>query len=244
MKKIPLSLQLWSVHEDTQRDFAATVAEVARIGYTGVELAGTGNLDTAGAKTSLDATGLKVSGMHVGFQRLRDDLAGVISDALLFETRHVVCPHWPESHFVSAEACAKIGEQLAVWGSVLRAYGLQLGFHNHATETKIFDGHSALDWMLGAAAPRDLGMEPDVYWLTVGGLSPEKFLRDHGTRIQLVHLKDETELGSGPVNFDPIFAAIDEIDSVEWLVIEQESYNHAPLVSVRLCFEKLLTWNR
>ncbi|HSI07301.1 MAG: sugar phosphate isomerase/epimerase family protein [Rariglobus sp.] len=244
MKKIPLSLQLWSVHQETKRDFAATVAEVARIGYTGVELAGYGNLDAAGAKAALDAAGLKVSGMHVGFQRLRDDLAGVINDALLFGTRHVVCPHWPETQFISAAACAKIGEQLAGWGSTLRAFGLQLGFHNHAIETTVIEGRTALDWMLGAAAPRDLGMEPDVYWLTVGGLSSEKFLRDYGARVQLVHLKDETELGSGPVNFAPIFAAIDEIGSVEWLVVEQESYNHAPLVSVRLCFEKLKSWGR
>jgi len=49
VKNIPISLQLWSVHEETSRDFAATVAEVARIGYTGVELAGTGNLDAANA---------------------------------------------------------------------------------------------------------------------------------------------------------------------------------------------------
>jgi sugar phosphate isomerase/epimerase len=244
MKRIPISLQLWSVHTDTQRDFAATVAEVARIGYAGVELAGYGNLDAAGAKAALDAAGLKVSGMHVGFQRLRDDLAGVISDALLFGTRHVVCPHWPESHFVSAAACEKIGEQFAAWGATLRAFGLQLSFHNHAIETTVFDGRTALDWMLGAAAPRDLGMEPDVYWLTVGGISSEKFLRDYGARIRLVHIKDETELGSGPVDFAPVFAAIDEIGSVEWLVVEQESYNHAPLVSVRLCLEKLKSWGR
>lgn len=244
MKKIPISLQLWSVHSDTQRDFTATVAEVARIGYAGVELAGYGNLDATGAKAAIDAAGLKVSGMHVGFQRLRDDLAGVINDALLFGTRHVVCPHWPETQFVSAAACEKIGEQLAEWGATLRAFGLQLSFHNHAIETTPFDGRTALDWMLGAAAPRDLAVEPDVYWLKVGGLKPEKFLRDHGARVRLVHIKDETELGSGPVDFAPVFAAIDEIGSVEWLVVEQESYNHAPLVSVRLCLEKLKSWGR
>ncbi len=50
MKKTPVALQLWSVREDAKRDFAATVAEVARIGYAGVELAGYGNLDAQGAK--------------------------------------------------------------------------------------------------------------------------------------------------------------------------------------------------
>jgi sugar phosphate isomerase/epimerase len=244
MKKIPISLQLWSVHQDTQRDFAGTVAEVARIGYTGVELAGYGNLDAAGAKAAVDAAGLQVSGMHVGFAQLRDDLSGVIDHALLFGTRHVVCPYWPAAQFVSAAACERIGEQLAERGAILRAFGLQLSFHNHAVETKVFAGRTALEWMLGAAAPRDLGVEPDIYWLQAGGVAPERFLRDQGARVRLVHLKDETELGSGPVNFGPVLATIDELGSVEWLVVEQESYNHPPLVSVGLCFEKLKSWGR
>lgn len=240
----PVALQLWSVNQDTARDFAATVAEVARIGYAGVELAGYGNLNAVGARTALDAAGLKVSGMHVGLSRLRADLGGVIDDALLFGTRDVICPHWSEAQFTSAAACERIGEELAAIGAALRPFGLRFSFHNHAIECRSFDGRTGLDWMLAAAAPRDLAMEPDVYWLTVGGVSPEQFIRKHGGRIPLVHLKDETELGSGPVDFSPVFIAIDQIGSVEWLVVEQESYNHAPLMSVRLCLERLRAWGR
>ena len=54
-KKTPVALQLWSVREDAKRDFAATAAAVAGIGYAGVELAGYGNLDAKGAKAALDA---------------------------------------------------------------------------------------------------------------------------------------------------------------------------------------------
>ena len=36
MSKIPVSLQLYSVREATAKDFAATVKEVAAIGYSGV----------------------------------------------------------------------------------------------------------------------------------------------------------------------------------------------------------------
>ena len=244
MKKIPISFQLWSVNDDTKLDFAGTVAEVARIGYTGVELAGYGNLDAAGAKAALDAAGLKVSGMHVGINRLRSDLSGVIDDALLFGTHHVTCPHWPESQFTSAAACENIGVQLAAIGATLRAFGLRFSYHNHATECAVFDGRPALDWMLGAAAPRDLAMQPDVYWLQLGGIAPEKFLRDYGARVPLVHIKDEAELGAGPVDFAPIFTAIDQIGSVEWLVVEQEIHPNTPLASARHCFEKMKAWGR
>lgn len=244
MKKIPIALQLWSVRDDMRRDFATTVDAVGKIGYHGVELAGYGNLDVKGAKAALDAAGLKVAGMHVGFPALRSDLNTVINDALLLGSRHVTCPSWPAVQFVSAAACERIGEQLADIGRTLRSVGLTFSFHNHAAELKILDGRSVLEWMLGAAAPRDLKSEPDVYWLQIGGCAPAKFLRDHGARCPLIHLKDEKELGLGPVNFADVFSAIDDIGAAEWLVVEQETYNHVPLESVRLCYEQLKTWGR
>lgn len=244
MKSLPVSLQLWSVRDDMKRDFAATVAQVAQIGYAGVETAGFGNLDAKGAKAALDAAGLKVSGMHVGLAALRNETEKTISEALLLGARHVIVPWWPNDQFMSVAAVESIGEELNRLGARLRACGLQLSFHNHAAEAKLLESRPVFDWMLGAAEPRNLCAEPDIYWLHVGGYSPQKFLRDHGARVKLVHLKDETELGLGPVDFAPVFETIDQIGSVEWLVVEQERYNHAPLESVRLCFEQLKKWGR
>jgi sugar phosphate isomerase/epimerase len=244
MKKIPLALQLWSVRDEMRRDFAGTAAEVGKMGYHGVELAGYGNLDVQGAKAALDAANLAVAGMHVGFAALQSDLNAVISDALLLGSRHVTCPSWPAAHYVSAGACERIGERLAEIGRTLRTAGLTFSFHNHAPELTLIEGRPVFDWILGAAAPRDLKAEPDVYWLQLGGCAPEKFLRDQGARCPLVHLKDEKELGRGPVDFARVFAAIDEIGAAEWLIVEQEAYSHAPLESVRLCFQQLQVWGR
>jgi sugar phosphate isomerase/epimerase len=243
-KKTPVALQLWSVREDMKRDFAATVAAVAEIGYCGVELAGYGNLDAKGAKAALDAAGLKVAGMHVGFESLRGELNSVISDALLLGSRNVACSWWPPGHFVSASACERIGEQLNEVGRMLRPYGIRFGFHNHATEFTIFDGKPAFDWILGAAEPRNLFAEVDVYWVHHAGYSPGKFIRDHGARVPLVHLKDQKELGGGPVNFDEVFAATDSAGAVEWFIVEQEEYSHVPIKSVRICHDQLKAWGR
>jgi sugar phosphate isomerase/epimerase len=244
MSKLPVALQLWSLREEQKKDFAATVAAVAKIGYAGVELAGTGNLDAKGAKAALDAAGLRVAGMHVGIGALTADLNAVVNDALLFGTRHVVCPSWPAAQFASAAACQRIGERLGEIGATFRSFGIQFGFHNHAAELKVIDGRTVFDWMLSAAAPRDLAAEVDVYWVHKGGQSPGKVLRDFGARCPLVHLKDEKELGLGPVDFDEVFAAVDSVGAAEWYVVEQEAYNHAPLESVRLCLEQLKAWGR
>ena len=240
----PVALQLWSVREDMRRDFAATVAAVAEIGYDGVELAGYGNLDALGAKAALDAAGLKVAGMHVSYASLRNDPGAVVSDALLLGTRFVACSWWPPAHFVSASACERIGEQLGEVGRALRPFGIRFGFHNHDSKFKMFEGRPAFDWILGATEPRDLFAEVDVFWVQHGGYSPAKFIRDHGARVPLLHLKDEKELGKGPVNFEEIFAATDSVGAVEWFIIEQEEYSHAPIKSVRLCYEQMKAWGR
>ncbi len=240
----PVALQLWSVREEMKRDFAATVAEVAQLGYRGVETAGYGNLDAKGAQAAIAAAGLEVAGMHVGLPALRADLNAVISDALLFKCPRVVCSWWPPAHFVSAEACEEMGRQLGEIGATLRAYGIRFGFHNHHSEFTLFRGRPAFDWILGAAAPRDLFAEVDVYWVHQAGYSPAKFLRDHGARVPLVHLKDAREIGAGPVDFGAVFAATDSVGAVEWFVVEQEEYNHAPMKSVQLGLEQLKAWGR
>lgn len=244
MPNLPVALQLWSVREDMKRDFAATVSDVARIGYAGVELAGYGNLDAKAAKVALDSAGLRVSGMHVGIAALRADPEKVIGEALMFGTHHVIVPFWQPEQFVSVAAVEKIAEELNEVGSKLRASGLQMSYHNHAGEFKVLDGRTVFDWLLGACEPRNVTAEVDVYWVKVAGHSPEKFLRDQGSRVKLVHLKDETELGGGPVDFTAVFAAVESIGAAEWYIVEQEKYNHSPLTSVRHCFDQLRRWGK
>jgi sugar phosphate isomerase/epimerase len=182
--------------------------------------------------------------MHVGYPSLAGDLNGVIADALALGCTRVVCSWWPPAGVVSAAAAESIGERLGEIGARLRPYGIRFGFHNHDHEFRVFDGRPAFAWMLGAAAPRDLFAEVDVYWVAHAGLSPAQFLRDHGARVPLVHLKDSKELGTGPVDFEAVFAACDAIGAVEWYIVEQENFSHDPLESVRLCHAKLREWGR
>lgn len=241
---IPIALQLYSVREETKQDFARTVAEVAKMGYTGVELAGYGNLDVQGAHRALQESGLIVASMHVDRDTLRNHLPRVIEEAQMLGTPHVVCPFWPPEEFVSVSAVEEIGRELGSIGERLRTDGLFLSFHNHASEFRILEGRPVLSWMLGAAAPRQLGAELDVYWSHVAHYPPERFLYEQGQRIRLVHLKDEKIIGGGPVHFDPLFAAVETIGAVEWYIVEQENYDEPPLVSVSRGLEQLRRWGK
>lgn len=243
-RKTPVALQLWSIKDEVKRDFAAAVAAVAEMGYSGVELAGYGNLDVKGAKAALAAAGLKTAGMHVGLDALKTNLTNTIGDALELGCKHITCSYWQPIHFISQAVCESMGEQLNEIGALIRPYGIKFSFHNHGSEFKILNGKPAFEWMLGAAEPRNLGAEVDVFWIKDAGYSPGKFLRDHGARVPLIHLKDSKELGTGPVDFEEIFAATDAIGAVEWFIVEVEHYNHDPLKSVALCHQTLKAWGR
>jgi sugar phosphate isomerase/epimerase len=241
---IPISLQLWSVRSHTEKDFAGTIAAVAKFGYDGVETAGYGNADAATAAKAIADNGLKVSGMHVGIARLRTELTQVAVEAHALGSPHIICPFLPPALFTSASACQALGEELNTIGARLRGLGFSFHYHNHAHEIAVVEGRPGLDWLLDAAEPRNVGCELDVYWSHVGGKPPADYIREQGRRIRLLHIKDEAELGSGPVEFPPVFEAAASIGSVEWHIVEVEKYNHDPLESVRLSLESLKGWTR
>lgn len=228
-----IALQLYSLREETKVDFARTVAEVAEIGYTGVELAGYGNLDVHGVNRALHDAGLAVAGTHALRERLRHEFNQVVDEALLLGATEIVCPWWPPEEFLSVSVVEQIGRELDEIGSRLHEHGLLLSFHNHRAEFRRLEGKPILSWLLGAAAPRNLGLELDVYWTHVGEYAPEKYLYEQGERVRLLHLKDEKIIGDGPVNFVPIIEAARKIDSVEWYIIEQETFDEAPLASLK-----------
>ncbi|HEX2101756.1 MAG TPA: sugar phosphate isomerase/epimerase [Candidatus Synoicihabitans sp.] len=244
MRSPRISLQLWSLREQTKTDFAGTMAAVAKIGFAGVETAGFGNLDAPAAAAAIRDAGLVVSGMHVGIGPMRTEFNRVVDEALECGTRHLIIPWWSPKHLQTGAAATEIGAELNTLGARLRAYGLHLHYHNHAAELAVVDGRRVFDWLLDAAEPRNLGCEADVYWVHVGGKAPSEFIREQGRRIRLLHLKDETELGTGPVDFEAVFGAIESIGAAEWYVIEVEKYNFSPLESVRRSFEQLKTWGK
>jgi len=244
MARPKTSLQLWSLRDRFREDFAATVQAVAELGFTGVETAGYGNLNAADAAKAIKAAGLEISGMHVGIDRLRNEFNAVVDEAMLCETRDIICPFWPKAQFRSAAACRTIASDLARIGERLAGLGFRFHYHNHGFDMNLVEGRPSIDWMMDATAPAHLGFEADVYWVKVGGLDPAQLIHEYGRRIRLLHIKDEKEIGSGPVDFEAVFAAADRVGVVEWYVIEVEKYSYEPLESVRRSLEQMKVWGR
>ena len=237
------ALQMWTLRDMMREDFSGTVKAIVEIGYGSVELAGYGNLCAAEAAAALGDAGLTVVGMHMGIERLQQDLDEVLREAELFKSPFITCSSYPKDSLQTSAQCEAAGQELNRIGSLVRQAGRRFAFHNHGVEFEELDGCRRIDWMLCAAEPRNLEMELDVYWSTLAGEDTVRWLRRYGARVTQVHLKDEKELGaSGRVDFPAILAALAEIDANPSYIIEQEEYSLAPLEAARLDLQALRGW--
>src|SRR5579859_1013374 len=82
-----VALELYTVRDETKRDFAGTLRRVAQMGYAGVEFAGYGDLSEQAMAALLAETGLQVAGTHVGL----DALSGEQLDASIRYCHAISC---------------------------------------------------------------------------------------------------------------------------------------------------------
>src|SRR5260370_38001635 len=72
-KKIPLAVQVYSVRQIAQQDTAGVLAQIAKIGFQGVEFAGYYGHSAQDLKKILDDNGLKAAGTHIGLETMLGD---------------------------------------------------------------------------------------------------------------------------------------------------------------------------
>lgn len=241
MGKIPVGLQLYTVRDECQKDFPGTLRRVAEIGYQGVELAGTYGLSAQDLKKLLDELGLQCAGNHTGE---RD--AGKVAE--LNKTLGCTCvggPALPPGGFpTDVESVRAAAAHMNQVGEEYRKRGLRLYYHNHDHEFKQLDGKYILDWFYENTDSALVLAEIDVYWVQFAGVDPAAYLRKYPGRCPLVHIKDMdasrtfTEVGSGILDWDAIFAACQEVGA-QWYIVEQDVCLRPSLESAKLSFDYL-----
>ncbi|HID56864.1 TPA: sugar phosphate isomerase/epimerase [Candidatus Poribacteria bacterium] len=250
MARIPVALQLYTVRDETAKDFLGTLERVAQIGYEGVEFAGTGGLSSSELKKALDELGLKPAGSHVGIDQLKGNLDAVIEYNLEIGNRYVVCPFMPEEMRGSASQWREVAETLSEIGAKCKEEGLILCYHNHAFEFRRFNGKYGLDILYESSDPEFLKAEIDTFWVKFGGEEPAEYIRKLAGRCPLIHLKDMgedgktfMEVGEGIMDFMAIFDA-SEKSGVQWYIVEQDVCQRPSLESARISFENLRKWGK
>ncbi|WP_436417659.1 sugar phosphate isomerase/epimerase [Petrimonas sulfuriphila] len=246
-------LQLYSLRDDIKADYAATIAKVAEIGYTGVEAAGYNDgqfygMAPADFKKSIEDAGLEVLSSHAG-RPLAENTKDTNWDEVWkwWDTaiqahkdagmKYLVVAWIPTPKtLVDLKAYCDYFNQV---GEKCNAAGIRFGYHNHNFEFTEIEGEVMYDYMLKNTDPAKVFFQMDVYWVGEGGKDPVEYFNNYPGRFEVLHIKDETELGkSGKVNFENIFNNVDK-SGAKYMVVEVERYTGTPVEGVKESYDYL-----
>jgi sugar phosphate isomerase/epimerase len=186
----PIGVQLWTFRESLPRDLAGSLARIRGLGFAEVEGAGLWKHTAAEVRKALDATGLRCTSAHAGFERLRDDAAGALAEAKAMGTGAVVCPWIPHDKAFTRDDALRAADVFNRFGKAAKDAGLRFGYHCHgyefvpATEGTLFD-------TLAQNSDKDLvAFQVDTFHAFRGGADPVRLIETHGRRVTSLHLKD------------------------------------------------------
>lgn len=238
-------MQLYSLREEMEKDFAGVLRKVSETGYTGVEFAGYGGYSAEEMRDLLEECRLHPIGSHISLERLTTALAEELAYNRVIGTRTIVVP-WYDMK--TEDDVRTLAARLRALAPKVRGAGFAFAYHNHAHEFAAPDGRCLLDLLLELVPPEELSLELDLYWAAYAGVDYRKYLREHGGRIKLLHLKqmaDETskrcvDLGEGIIDFAEILA-LGAQAGVEHYILEQEEFAESPYSSIRNGFNHIMS---
>ena len=253
--KKDIYLQLYSVRDDIKANYQATIDTVANTGFTGVEAAGYNDgqfygMAPADFKKSIEDAGLEVLSSHAG-RPLADNTKDTNWDEVWkwWDTaiqahkdagmKYLVVAWIPTPKtLVDLKAYCDYFNQV---GEKCNAAGIRFGYHNHNFEFTEIEGEVMYDYMLKNTDPAKVFFQMDVYWVVRGGQSPVEYFNAYPGRFEILHIKDNKELGqSGMVGFDAIFRNIDKAGTKN-IVVEVEKYSGTPFEGIKESYNYLAT---
>jgi len=219
----PLSIQLYTLRDEVQGNFAAVLRRVAEIGYKGVEFAGLHGHSPQEIAGIVSDLGLQVSSSHVSLPTAETIRQIADTEKVLGNTR-LVAGLGPDE-FKTLDDCKRSAERFQTAGELVKAEGLTFGMHNHWWEFETCDGELVYDFVLESAP--DIFSELDIYWAAYAGVSPATVVTQHSARLPLLHIKDGslekdsamTAVGAGKVDIAGTVGAADPA-ILQWLIVE------------------------
>ena len=237
------TIQLWSVNSAIFADFEGTIAALAEMGYTGVEMFGYRNGQWFGRQPAevrriIEDAGMELISSHVNHP-LPPDPADADWDAIwewwdvAFDAhleagiKYLVDPAISASRLQTLEHVLAYAEYFNEIGRRANARGLRFGYHNHDWELTIMhDGKSVWDILIENTCPELVFFQLDLYWVVRArdnAYVVDLFNRFPG-RFLAFHVKDTGALGApdiGIMDFEYIFNNLDN-SGVMYMIVEIE----------------------
>jgi sugar phosphate isomerase/epimerase len=249
-----VGVQLYTVRTILPQKPEETLAAIKAIGYQEIE-ATYGGLDKIWP--AIQASGMKPVSIHLDSKSVTqgnpDDLDRVFAQLKERGFQYAVFPYLPEPERGGAEVIKSIAAKLNRAGEKCRAAGMSFCYHNHAFEFATENGSTLFQVLLDNTDKKLVGLELDVFWVSVAGHDPVELLKQLSGRVPLLHLKDKAEgtavmfkesvprtafkeVGNGVIQWPTVLRAA-AAAGVQHYFVEQDQTPGAPVDSLRQSYE-------
>ena len=212
----------------TPEELAESLARVAEIGYTTVQISGTCAYDPAWLNAELKKNGLECAITHISADRILNETEAVAREHDVFGCKYVGLGGYPFE--LTEESLQKFADAYLPAAKTLKEKGKYFMYHNHNGEFRRVNGKLILQSIVEAIPAEYMGITFDTYWAQVAGADPAEWLEKLAGRIPCIHLKDcaygqqMAVIGEGNINFDRVFQMA-EAGGTEYMLVEQDLCN-------------------
>lgn len=246
-----LGAQLYTVRTFTQTetDLRRSLRKIAEMGYTTVQVSGTGRVDPETLKAMCDELSLRIVLTHVSPDRLINETEAVIREHEVLDCPYIGIGGLPDkyrtndwySHF--ADDFRDAARQIAAAGKLFM-------YHNHNFEFEKIGGKRMIERLVEDFSPEEMGITLDTYWVQAAGADVCEWIGILKDRLHCVHLKDMDVRGMTPVmapvmegnmNFKAIMKALEQAGTVKYLLVEQDTCEGSPFDCLQTSYNNLAT---
>ena len=241
----PISVQLYSLREQSSADFDDVLQRLSDMGYAGVEPFALYNKSPESFKQQVNDLGMEVSSSHYPWANHTplNQVVDVVKGMGLTRAAGGFGP--PD--FADADAVQRTVDKVNELTESLKEHELELFLHNHWFEFVPVDGELPYH-TLQRECP-DVLFEVDTYWAAnFGACDPAAEVARVKHRAPLLHIKDgplerdkaHLAVGSGAMDIEATIAAADE-DVLEWIIVELDACDTDMFVAVEQSYEYLVS---
>ena len=255
-----IGVQLYTVRDVLPKKPAETLKAIEAIGYREVE-ATFGNLEEIWP--ALKATSLKPVSIHLDSAMVTkgkdDDIARTMEQLTQKGFSYAVYPYLPPAERGGLDAIRKLAAKLNAAGAKAHAAGLSFAYHNHAFEFQPTENITPFQVLMDSTDAKLVGLEMDVFWVSVAANDPVALLGKLSGRVPLLHIKDKAsgtpvmynegvprtafkEAGNGVVDWPKVLHAA-AAAGVQHYFVEQDQTPGDPLDSLRQSYNFLSKLN-
>jgi len=228
-------LQLYSIKDETAKDFVEALKRVKAAGYTGIEFAGNyGNMSASDLKKLLAELELEPLSAHI----VADNVAANLDYCAELGLKYIIDPYQMMKTDEEVEAFSK---KLNEVGRMCKEKGIKFGYHNHEFEFAEGKNGTLMDTMLLNTDPDLVCFQLDVGWVANAGHDPVAFINKHAGRISMIHVKEwcndkgwDVASGKGSIDWPAVRDAA-LAQGAEGFVVERE---HDYAGNIYTCIEE------